>query len=94
MEPVDNSYYGITGFANGQMRVAFIRSNAMLDTKGSIQIDGHRLSGGVILASGEGLRENWLKVCHYRLTRSKIQSKKLKPFSPNSEFITRKSFCR
>lgn len=62
LEPVDNSYYGVTGYANGQIRIAFIRSNIALETMGGTQIDGHRLSGGVVLMSGENLRDNWLKV--------------------------------
>lgn len=62
LEPVDNSFYGTTGFANGQIRIASIRGNNLLDTKDNTQIDGHRLSGGLVLNSGERLRENWLKV--------------------------------
>lgn len=62
LEPVDNSYYGVTGYANGQIRVAFIRGNSQLDTRESTQIDGHRLSGGVVIVSGEAQRDTWLKV--------------------------------
>lgn len=43
------------------MRVAFIRANEILESKDGNQIDGHRLSGGVVLTKGEQYRDVWLK---------------------------------
>lgn len=50
LEPSDNSFYGITGFANGLMRVAFIRGNKLLQTKTGTPKGGQVLNGGVVVA--------------------------------------------
>lgn len=62
LDPVDNLYYGPAGFANGQIRIAFIRGNEYLDTKENTQISGNRLTGGIVITTGEQFRDAWLKV--------------------------------
>lgn len=59
---MDSTHYGTTGYANGQIRVAFIRGNEYLDNKESAQISGNRLTGGIVIATGEYHRNSWLKV--------------------------------
>lgn len=60
LEPLEN-YYGITGYASGQMRVAFNRGNEFLNDRDDNEISGYRVAGGVILSTGETLRDVWLK---------------------------------
>ncbi|XP_055383696.1 uncharacterized protein LOC129613590 [Condylostylus longicornis] len=60
LEPGQN-LYGISGYSSGQIRLAFIRGNEILETKEGRQIDGYRLFGGVVLDQGENFRELWMK---------------------------------
>ncbi|XP_055856168.1 uncharacterized protein LOC129919334 [Episyrphus balteatus] len=60
LEPIEN-YYGFTGYASGQMRVAFIRGNEFLNDKDDNEISGYRISGGVVLSARDALRDIWLK---------------------------------
>ncbi|XP_055855484.1 gram-negative bacteria-binding protein 1-like [Episyrphus balteatus] len=60
LEPVE-SYYGFTEHSSGQMRVAFIRGNEILESKTGEDLSGKRIMGGVVLSSGEELRDTWLK---------------------------------
>lgn len=62
LDPVDSLFYGPSGFANGQIRVAFIRGNEYLDTRENTQISGNRLTGGIVITVGEQFRDAWLKV--------------------------------
>lgn len=55
------SFYGSNGYASGQMRVASIRSNEILETKDNTQIDGYLLSGGLVLSAFSKHRSIWMK---------------------------------
>lgn len=60
LEP-QTSDYGISGYASGQLRVAYIRANPVLRTRSGQAIDGSYLFGGAILKTGEADRDSWLK---------------------------------
>lgn len=59
LEPVSRETYGDTEYSNGQMRVAFIRSNRDL-MKDDRQISGNKLSGGLVLDIGQTNRQSWM----------------------------------
>lgn len=61
MEPADKDY-GSHHYSSGQIRVAFIRSNEILNSSTSESIGGNRLFGGVVLTTEEKFRDTWLKV--------------------------------
>ncbi|XP_055903002.1 beta-1,3-glucan-binding protein-like [Eupeodes corollae] len=60
LEPAE-SYYGFTDYSSGQMRVAFIRSNELLESKTGDDLSGKRIMGGIVLSTGDELRDSWLK---------------------------------
>lgn len=60
MEPTDNKYRG-TGdlpYLNGQIRIAFVRGNEMLEKHGGITLDGSILTGISVIAGGDSFRES------------------------------------
>lgn len=60
LEPTDNKYRG-TGdlaFLNGQVRLAFIRGNEILDKAGGITLDGSILTGVCVISGGDTFRES------------------------------------
>lgn len=59
MEPTDNKYRG-TGdlpYLNGQIRMAFVRGNELLERPGHIPLDGKILTGICVLSGGDQIRD-------------------------------------
>ncbi|ETN65516.1 Gram negative binding protein subgroup A [Anopheles darlingi] len=61
LQPVEN-YYGYADLASGQMRIAHILANRILErVSDGKQIDGHRLQGGVLITNQATLRGELLR---------------------------------
>lgn len=59
LEPSDNIYRGTGDLAylNGQIRIAFIRGNEILEKSDGIPLDGKILTGICVIANGDTVRE-------------------------------------
>ena len=59
LEPSDNVYRGTGDLAylNGQIRIAFIRGNEILEKSDGIPLDGKILTGICVIANGDTVRE-------------------------------------
>lgn len=71
LEPTDNIYRGIgeTPYLNGQVRIAFIRGNDILEKTDGIPLDGKILQGMGIVAPGDNVREITKRsVCDFQCT--------------------------
>lgn len=60
LEAAEN-YYGFTEYSSGQMRVAFIRGNEVLESKTGDDLSSKRVMGGVVLSTSSEFRDTWLR---------------------------------